>query len=59
MNFHEKYELLNLIRDEGVKTFAARTRVTRDTLTVHVFPGNQLEANSDLLAPDTDADRGW
>src|SRR5450759_3849599 len=50
MNFHEKYELLNLIRDDGVKTFAARNRATRDTLTVHVFPGNQLEANADLLA---------
>ena len=50
MDFYQKYELLDLIKDEGVKVFNARETATGRRITVFLFVGEQARLHADLLA---------
>ena len=39
MSFYNRYELINLIRDEGLKTFSARQVATGQVVGVHLLAG--------------------
>ncbi|MCZ2075151.1 MAG: hypothetical protein LC130_09155, partial [Bryobacterales bacterium] len=54
MSFYKKYELLELVRDDGIKTFAAREIRTGMPVQVHLFTGVS-PAESDLLWSQLDA----
>src|ERR1035437_3949372 len=49
MDFYQKYELLDLLKDEGVKVFNAREIVTGRPVTVFLFVGEQAGLHADLL----------
>ncbi|MBI3278975.1 MAG: hypothetical protein HYZ57_03935, partial [Acidobacteria bacterium] len=49
MSFYQKYELLELVRDDGIKTFAARQLATNDVVAVHIFTGGHTPLNDALL----------
>src|ERR1019366_5477084 len=49
MDFYQKYELLDLLKDEGVKVFNAREIVTGRPVTVFLFVGEQARLHADLL----------
>src|SRR5271157_1587044 len=49
MDFYQKYELMNLLKDEGVKVLNARERATGRQITVFLFVGEQARLHADLL----------
>ena len=49
MDFYQKYELLDLLKDEGVKVFNARETATGRRITVFLFVGDQARLQADLL----------
>ena len=49
MDFYQKYELLDLLKDEGVKVFNAREISTGRRITVFLFVGEQARLQADLL----------
>ena len=49
MDFYQKYELLGLLKDEGVKVFNARETATGRQITVFLFVGEQARLHADLL----------
>src|ERR1035441_5626831 len=49
MDFYQKYELLDLLKDEGVKVFNARETATGRRITVFLFVGEQARLHADLL----------
>src|ERR1019366_4268441 len=49
MDFYQKYELLDLLKDEGVKVFNAREIATGRPVTVFLFVGEQARLHADLL----------
>ena len=49
MDFYQKYELLDLLKDEGVKVFNAREMATGRRITVFLFVGEQARLHADLL----------
>jgi len=49
MEFHRKYELLNLLKDEGVKVFNAREIPTGRRIAVFLFVGEQARLHAELL----------
>ena len=50
MSFYEKYELLDLQRDEGVKSFLAREITTGRPILVHLFVNHAAPEGKALLA---------
>ncbi len=49
MEFHQKYELLDLLKDEGVKVFNAREISTGRRIAVFLFVGEQARLHAELL----------
>jgi hypothetical protein len=49
MDFYQKYELLDLLKDEGVKAFNAREISTGRRITIFLFVGEQARLHVDLL----------
>src|ERR1035438_9482398 len=49
MDFYQKYELLDLLKDEGVKVFNARELATGRRITVFLFVGEQARLHAGLL----------
>ena len=49
MDFYQKYELLDLLRDEGVRVFNARETATGRRITLFLFAGEQASLHADLL----------
>ena len=49
MDFYQKYELLDLLKDEGVKVFNAREIATGRQITMFLFVGEQARLHADLL----------
>jgi len=49
MDFYQKYELLDLLKDEGVKVFNARETATGRRITMFLFVGEQARLHADLL----------
>jgi len=49
MDFYQKYELLDLLKDEGVKVFNARETATGRQITIFLFVGEQARLHADLL----------
>jgi hypothetical protein len=49
MEFYQKYELLDLLKDEGVKVFNAREISTGRRITVFLFAGEQARLHAELL----------
>ena len=49
MDFYQKYELLDLLKDEGVKVFNAREIATGRRITMFLFVGEQARLHADLL----------
>src|SRR5271157_2320480 len=49
MDFYQKYELLDLLKDEGVKVFNAREISTGRRITLFLFVGEQARLHADLL----------
>ena len=49
MSFYDRYELINLIRDEGLKTFAARQVATGQMVGVHLLAGLDATTISVIL----------
>ena len=49
MDFYQKYELSDLLKDEGVKVFNAREIATGRPVTVFLFVGEQARLHADLL----------
>ena len=49
MEFYEKYELLDLFKDEGVKVFNARETSTGRRIAVFLFVGEQARLHAELL----------
>jgi hypothetical protein len=57
MGLYEKYELLALLRDDGVKTFVARDQVTGRAVEAHLLTGSASESRTlldriDRLSPE-------
>src|ERR1700690_3592006 len=48
MDFYQKYELLDLLKDEGVKVFNARETATGRRITVFLFVVEQGLLHADL-----------
>ena len=57
MSFDERYQLLELAEDQGVKTFVAREISTGRKVTVFLFVGEQAHVQADLLTQLRAADR--
>ena len=62
MSFYDQYELLELKRDDGVKTFHARNKTTNQFVTVHLFSSPNAPIQAELLRkirklPPTEAAR--
>jgi hypothetical protein len=57
MSFDEKYRLLELAEDQGVKTFVASEISTGRKVTVYLFVGEQAQVQADLLIQLRAADR--
>ena len=49
MEFHQKYELLDVLKDEGVKVFNAREISTGRRIAVFLFVGEQARLHAELL----------
>ena len=49
MDFYQKYELLDLLKDEGVKVFNARERATGRQIAIFLFVGEQASLHAELL----------
>jgi hypothetical protein len=49
MEFYQKYELLDLLKDEGVKVFNAREISTGRRIAVFLFVGEQARLHAELL----------
>ena len=49
MSFYQKFELLALLRDDGVKTFVARENSTGRALEAHLFTGGKTAETIALL----------
>jgi hypothetical protein len=57
MSFDERYQLLELAEDQGVKAFVAREISTGRKVTVFLFVGEQAQVQADLLLQLRAADR--
>ena len=49
MGFYDQYELLKLVRDDGVKTFQAREKTANQPVTIHLFSNPAAPYQSELL----------
>ena len=49
MDFYQKYELLDVLKDEGVQVFNARELATGRRITVFLFVGEQARLHAGLL----------
>ena len=49
MDFYQKYELLDLLKDEGVQVFNARELATGRRITLFLFVGEQARLHAGLL----------
>ncbi|MEQ1885937.1 MAG: hypothetical protein ABL967_12815 [Bryobacteraceae bacterium] len=49
MSFYDQYELLDLIRDDGVKTFRARDKAADRMVTIHLFSSPTAPIQAELL----------
>ena len=49
MGFSDRYELLEILRDDGIKTFAARQIATGRAISVFLLTGVQPEMARELL----------
>jgi hypothetical protein len=50
MPLYERYELLELRRDDGIQTFHARETATARPVQIHMFPAGDSPENSALLS---------
>ena len=49
MSFYDQYELLELIRDDGVRTFHARDKAANQAVTIHLFSNPAAPLQAELL----------
>ena len=49
MSFYQRYELLDLLKDDGMKTFAARENACGRSVWVYLFAGEDRAAYQDLF----------
>src|SRR4051794_2531858 len=49
MGFYQKYELLEMVKDDGIKTFLANEKGTGQAVTVHLFTDGATPENRKLL----------
>ncbi|MEQ1946078.1 MAG: hypothetical protein ABL995_02750 [Bryobacteraceae bacterium] len=49
MSFYDHYELLDLVRDDGVKTFRARQKAADRIVTIHLFSNPTAPIQAELL----------
>jgi len=49
VSFYDEYELLELVRDDGVKTFQAREKATDRAVTIHLFSSPAAPYQAELL----------
>src|SRR5579883_3407985 len=49
MSFYQRYELLELVKDDGIKTFTARQNATGQTVMVHLFVNPHTPEMQSLL----------